>query len=439
MGDSQQPVAARPATRRPKWPIPLALLGLLGLALAAILGSTNRARAELPNDFNAVRQYSGTANGLLNLPALQAGDFNNAIMSNTPVTGQTTVRVLDNSGDNARVLDERTLNVGGTQIGGGSNTYAVNRRTMEPASGAPQDWNVQPHQGLAVGFPADAQRHDYQGWVSDTQTTTTLRFVREENRGGVNTFVYQTDMAQTPIRDQSVLASLPSSLSRAQLQGIVPSLPVSADQRTALSQALPGLPDQVPMNYTSQGSATFWVEPTTGQIVDTQRSVIRNGTIGGPGGATLATLPVYNVDTAFTADSVAAAGREAADRRDTLNTSGRVWPWILGTLGALALIAGLLGLLMRRRPEPAPRPPAAGQRPTEPARRPRPTEAQRPEEREAGRRRRESQPGGPQPPYGGATRHTGPYREARPGEPEHAEHAPSEEEQPPRRRPGQQP
>jgi hypothetical protein len=439
----EPPLPPKQRSRRPRWPIPLALLGVLGLVLAAILGSTNRGRSELPSNYNAVRQFNGTAQTVLNPAALQAGNFGDAFIANTPVTGQSTVRVVDTSGNSAKVLDEQTMTAGGTDLGTTSNTYAVDRNSLEPATNPPSSWNAQPHQGLAVAFPAGAAKQDYTGWVSDTQTTVPLRYLREESRGGVNTYVYQADVAPAPVRDQAVLASLPSSISRAALQGLMPQLPITADQRSALTQALPGLPDDVPMSYTVQGSQTFWVEPTTGQIVDTQRSVTRTGAIGGPGGATLATLPVYNVNTAFTSDSVAAAGREAADRRNTLTSAGRVWPWILGTLGALALLAGLLGMLMRRRPQAVPQVPEPTYPPTETSRRRettyRPTGNMRGPAEEG--RRREAQPGKPQPPYAGKTPHKGPYREPRAGQtpPHPHEHEPDEEQFPTRGQPGQYP
>lgn len=417
-----QPRAQSP--RRPRWPVPLVLLGLLAIVLAAILGSANRARAQLPTDFNTSREFNGTANSLLNPAALQSGDFGAALMTNVPVTGQQTVRVLATSGDNARVLDQRTLIAGGTEVGTTSDTFAVSRNSMEPASNPPGDWNAEQAQGLTVGFPAGAERRDYSAWVSDTQATTALRFLREESRGGVNTFVYQAEVVPTPIRDQSVLDSLPTSLTRATLAGLTPSLPISADQRSALMQAMPGLPDQVPVNYTFQSTTTYWVEPTTGQVVDQQRDVTRSGAIGGPGGATLATLPVFDVSTRFTDDSVAAAGREAADRRNSLNNSGRVWPWVLGTLGALAVIAGVLGILARRRPQPA----TGGPQPTyTPAHR-----TPRRGESGAARTARESQSGQPQAPYTSTTAHTGPYRESTSGQP-----SGTEEEQ--QSEPGQSP
>src|SRR5262249_53471783 len=127
----------------------------------------------------------------------------------------------------------------------------------------------------------------------------------------------------------------------------------SADQRSALTSAMANLPDQVPVNYTYQSSSTYWVEPTTGTVIDTSSQVQRNGVIVGPGGATLANLPAFNVNQSFTDQSVAAAGSFASDRKSSINSVAKTWPWILGVLGGLALLAGLLGMLVTwRRPRP---------------------------------------------------------------------------------------
>lgn len=402
----------QPAPSRPKWPIPLALLGLLALTLAAILGwGVAPGRDQLPEDLNVTRELSGTANALLNQQALQAGDLGNALVTGVPITMQHTVRVLETSGSAARVEDERTLLTdGGQTLGSTSTTYAVDRRSLEPATNAPAGWEVAPHQGLTVSFPVDAQPHDYSVWVPDTQSTAPIRFVREESRGGVNTFVYEVDTEAAPIQDEAVLASLPATLSRAQLQGLVPSLPIPADQRALLMEALPALPDQVPVTYTHESGATYWVEPRTGIIIDMQQQVVRTGTVGGPGGAVLASMPVYNVDSRFTDGSVSAAARDANDRRNALNTVGSTWPWVLGTLGVLALVAGLLGMLARRRPQPRPVPPPS-YRPTE-----RTTATGRDLRGQAGEPTT-TRPGQPQPPYVGQTPHTGPYRESGRGGP----------------------
>jgi hypothetical protein len=397
----ERPQSARQqGPSRPRWPLPLALLGLLGLALAAILAwGVAPGRKQLPADADTTREFSGTANALLNQQAIDGGNFDDALVTNVPVTGQRRVRVLETNGNAARVQDDRTLMAGGQTIGTTSHTYAVDRRSLEPTTDFPAEWNVEPHQGLTVSFPIGAEQRDYTGWVPDTQSTTPIRFVREESRGGVNTYVYEADAPAAPIRDEAVLDTLPANLSREELQGLAPSLPISPEQRSMLVSALPALPDQVAITYTHESGATYWVEPTTGIVIDTQQQMVRTATIGGPGGSVLATMPVFNVDSRFTDGSVSAAASDANDRRNALNMVGSTWPWVLGTLGLLALLAGLLGLLARRRPQPQPVPPAY-----------RPTERTTAVDTDAARR------GQPQPPYVGQTPHTGPYRESHTGQ-----------------------
>ena len=83
-------------------------------------------------------------------------------------------------------------------------------------------------------------------------------------------------------------------------------------------------PDQVAITYTHESGATYWVEPTTGIVIDTQQQMVRTATIGGPGGSVLATMPVFNVDSRFTDGSVSAAASDANDRRNALNMVGSV-------------------------------------------------------------------------------------------------------------------
>jgi len=409
------PPQARP--RRRWWPIPLALLGLAALAAAAFLAwSVAPDRTQLPADYSATRDITGTANALLSQPALEAGDAGGALITNLPVTGQRTVRVVSTSGRAAQVQEERVLTVDGQPIGSGSATYAVDRLSLEPATSVPADWTVDSHAGLTVAFPVDAERRDYAIWVPDMQTTAPLRFVREESREGVNTYVYQVDVPETPIQNPAVLSTLPSGLSRAALQGILPALPIPEEQRAILAQAVPGLPDQLPIRYTYQAGATYWVEPTTGTIVDVRQQVIRTGTVGGPGGAVLATLPVYNVDIRFTDASVAAAVQEANDRREGLTAVGTTWPSILVALGAVALLVALVGLLVRRRPARRPAPPPS-YRPTERTTRVDVDAARRAEawrQANAGQPAEAGRAGQPQPPYAGQTPYAEPqtpYRE----------------------------
>jgi hypothetical protein len=186
-----------------------------------------------------------------------------------------------------------------------------------------------------------------------------------------------------------VLDDLPSAVPQLALAALATNLP--GDRQAALLQVLQVLPDPVPLDYTYEATTTYWVEPTTGTVVDIQRQEIRNATVTGPDGSAVGQLPVYDVATQFSDASVATAGREASDRRSSINTVGTVAPWVLGTLGLLALLAGLIGLLMSRRRPAAMAPAGPGTR--EPYDRSGPPRGQ------------------PQPPYSGQSPHTGPYRE----------------------------
>ena len=358
------------------WGIGLAVLGVLSLAAAAILAwVVVPQRKVLPADTNTVRQYSGTAGVLLNPQALAAGDFRNALRTNVPVTAERTVKVLATDGNVAQVSDERVLAAGGQPVGQTSAKYAVDRKTMEAATtGFSSDWPVEPAEGLTVTFPIGSEQKDYTGWVSDTQTTAPITYEREENKGGLNTYVYTSTVPAAPIKDQEVLANLPRALPQTVLGGLAAVLPLTDQQKAGLAQALPLLANPIPLSYTYEATSTFWVEPTTGIVIDVDRQEIRKAGIGGPGGAVLASIPVYDVSTKFTDQSITAAANEANDKKADLTRYGTTWPWILAGLGLLLLIVGLVVALTTRRGTPAAAeagttqrmPPQPGQPPQQP-------------------------------------------------------------------------
>jgi hypothetical protein len=334
------------------WGIALAVLGVLSLAAAAILAwVVVPMRKELPADTNTVRHFEGTAKVLLNPQALAASDFRNALAANVPVTADRTVKVLATDGDLAQVSDDRVLNAAGRAVGQTSAKYAVNRKTLDAATtGFPSDWNVTQAQGLTVTFPIGSEQQDYTGWVADTQSTTPITYERQETKGGVNTYVYTSKVDAAPIKDKAVLANLPTALPQSLLGGLSAVLPLTDQQKAALAQALPRLANPIPLSYTYEATTTFWVEPTTGIVVDTDREEIRKAGIGGPGGTVLAAVPVYDVTTKFTQQSVADAANEASNKKNDLSLYGTTLPWILVGVGALLLIVGLVLLLTGRGP-----------------------------------------------------------------------------------------
>jgi hypothetical protein len=332
--------------------IGLAVLGILSLVAAAILAwVVVPNRKVLPADTNTTRQFEGTARVLLNPQALAGGNLREALLTNIPVTAERTVKVVATDGNVAQVSDGRVLTAGGRPAGQTSASYAVDRKTLEVAqTGYSSDWSVDTvAEGLTVSFPIGSQKQDYTGWVPDTQTTTPITFAREESKGGVNTYVYTSTVPAGEIKDPSVLSSLPPALPKTLLGSLAGVLPLTDQQKAGLAQALPLLAEPVPLQYTYEATSTFWVEPTTGIVVDVERQETRKAGIGGPGGSVLAFVPIYDVTTKYTSQSVADATSEATSKKDDLNLYGTTLPWILAGLGALLLIVGLVLALTGRR------------------------------------------------------------------------------------------
>jgi hypothetical protein len=346
------------AKRGNKWAIPVAVLGALLVAAAAILyWVVVPNRKQMPADTNTTRQLAGTARLLLNPQALASGDLGAALLADVPVKAERNVKVLATDGDAAQVADTRVLTTGdGQPVGRSEVNYAVDRRSLEAVENPPSGWQVTPHEGLTVSWPIGAGKQDYTAWINETKSTTPVKFVREEEKAGVTTYVYEANSATAPITDEQTLAGLPKALGAGVLGGLANRLPLPDAVKSQLAQALPLLGDPVPLSYTYQVKSTYWVEPTTGLVVDTQREEVRKAAFAG---GQLA-APVYDVETHFEAASVAAAAQEAKDKRNSINTFSKTLPLWLLIPGLLLLLAGIIGMLAGRRGTPAPAGAAAG-------------------------------------------------------------------------------
>jgi hypothetical protein len=327
----------------------LAVLGVLLLAAAAVLTWVVVPRAiKFPADTDTTRQYNGTAKLIVQPSALAAGDQKRAVITNAPIQATDNIKVLATSGNTAQTRDTRTLIEGGQTVGMTQATYAVDRKSLEATTDHPSDWTVVPAQGLTVSWPIGAAQHDYTGWVSDTQTTTTLTFLRQETREGINTYVYQAKVSGQPIKDPQVLAGLPTSLPGNLLGALGSALPLPEQVKAQLAQLVPQLTQPVPLRYTYSTTATYWVEPNTGTVVDTQQEEIREASPGLPGGIS-AKVPVYDVVTRNTTDSVRNATNDATNDSDKITLYSRTLPLTFLAAGVVALVAGIGLIILGRR------------------------------------------------------------------------------------------
>lgn len=332
------------------WGTGLGVLGVLCLAAAAVLVWVIVPNSkQLPADTDTTRQFDGMAAILLNPQALASGDLRAAVVRDAPVSATRTVKVVNTDGDVAQVEDRRALSVAGQQVGQTDAMYAVDRSSLGAVEEYPSDWTVVDHEGLTVSWPIGSDKSDYTGWINETQSTAPIRYVRDEEKAGLDTYVYQLQSQPAPIKDEQVLATLPRAIPRGSLAELAQNLPLPDATKAQLGQALPQLPDPVPLSYQYQVSSTFWVEPTTGVVVDTEREEVRIAGLTLPNGTVVGEVPVYSVTTAFTDQSVQEASNDADDSKSTIDLVGTALPLALAVLGVILLAAAVVLIIAGRR------------------------------------------------------------------------------------------
>ncbi|WP_436789855.1 porin PorA family protein [Yinghuangia sp. YIM S10712] len=310
----------------------------------------------VPDDTDVTRSYTGTFRTLVDSQEVAKGNIAAAIKRDVPVAVERTVKVDKTSGNTALFSDIRTTSAAGNLVERTDWKYAVNRKTLQPATNPPADWAVIDAQGLTVSWPLGAKKKTYTGWRPETKTTTPLTYTRTENKSGVSTYVYEAHLPPTRITDSQVLASLPPAIPQATLARVAQLGPLSPAAQQQLAALLPTLGDPVPLTYTLESTDAFWIHPETGIVIDTQRSQQRvAGVVAPSSGAFLPLLPVSDVSYQQTPKSVKAAADDANDAHDAIMLVGTILPIVVGVVGAV-LIAAVL-LIRRRRPRETPTPP----------------------------------------------------------------------------------
>lgn len=330
--------------------IACAVLGVICLVAAALLAwlVTPKWVARVPSGHTVDRAYEGTFQTLLDPATVAQGKLVEAIKSNVPMTVAQHVKVEKTSGGKALVSDSRTTSAAGTKVEETKWEYAVDRRSLEAVGGHPSDWVVIPAQGLTVSWPFGAEKKTYQGWTPETRTTAPLTYLREEKKQGITTYVYEAKAPAAKIVDDQILAALPKALPQSLLKQLGTGGPLPAAQAAQLAQILPQLPDPVPLTYGFQDDSTFWIDPSTGLVIDVQRTQQRVAEIAPPTGPAVPLLPVVAATYHDSAASSQAAADDARHGRTVIRWLGVYLPIILLALGVVLL--ALAALLWWRRP-----------------------------------------------------------------------------------------
>ncbi len=330
--------------------IACAVIGVVFIVAAALLAFwiTPQLIARLPSDANTKRTYDGQISSLVDQAALRQGNLAAAIRRDLPQTLNRQVQVVQTSGNTALVRDTRTATTSGQQIGAVTSQYAVDRRSLEATTSHPGSWSVTSAKGLTVSWPIGAKQQNYTGWVDFTQTTTQLKYLRQEGRGGVNTYVYQANVPAAPIKNPQVLQGFPKSLPVSVLQRAGQAGLVPQSLLTSLAKAFPQ-GAQIPLAYTYEATSTYWVAPATGMIVDVNTSEKQTAGVAAPGGKIIPVLPVLVDSYKGSQASVRAAATDANNGSNTIQALGRTIPIITAAIGfVLLVIAAVLWMRGRR-------------------------------------------------------------------------------------------
>jgi len=316
---------------------------------------------QFPDDVDTTRRYTGTMPVLLNRQNLE-------FMTDLEVELVRHFETEATDGEVALVLEEQTLQSQGTTLLEIVKRHAINRKSMEFTTKYPESWKGKDglidRAGLVLGWPIDSEKKDYVGWSDDYLDTVTLKFEEEveHERAKLKTYHFTSKSEPRPIAPQAVAAmGLPTELTHEQLGQMVGGL----DINPMIARALPvlieqaGWPDPVPLTYTYEYEAEYWIEPDTGVLIDTHKIEIRKAGFAEDLMASLAEqietlgiepevvaqfLPVtvYHLEYQATDQTVEEAKKDAEDAQNTIQLYGTTLPIAAIVVGVLFALIGLV-------------------------------------------------------------------------------------------------
>ncbi len=337
-------------------------VGLVLLVAAALLAFwiSPSYIARLPSSSNTVRDFTGKVQTLVNPKALATGNFAGAISVDLPLSIRQQVKVLQTSGNTALVRNSVTADTSGRQLTATTYQYALDRKTFEATSSHPSNWSVSPATGLTVNWPIGTKKQNYTGWVDETQSTVPLKYVKQTQHGGVNTYEYTATVPTTPMKGSEALKGMPKSLPVHVLDSAAKAGLVSKSLVATFARLFPHA-TSVPLGYTYASTNTYWVAPATGEVIDVNTSERRLGGLALPGGKIVPVLPVLADTYSYTSSSVKAAANDANNDSSAISAFGTIIPIAAAAVGlVLLIIAALLWFRARNHTRPAASPPPSG-------------------------------------------------------------------------------
>jgi hypothetical protein len=343
----------------------LSASGLLFLAAGlAIVLAVVPSMKKMPADTDVERTYSGTMNVVLDPSTYK-------FKRDLPIELVRRFKVAETDGDAALVAEDRVMTTAGVPLEQIVSHYAIDRVSMLAlAKGQyPSAWNetegMWPREGIVLSWPIGTEKEDYVGWSDDYRATVPLTFQSEETyaASGLTTYKFASASPPKPIAAEQVKAmGLPTELNKVQLAVLIAQADLGALAglvRQQLPTILESWPQStVPLSYYYEYEGEYWIEPTTGVMIDTKKHEVRTVGLGEEliSASPLALLPeeqramlrvpVSDFSYTTTAASIKDAIASVQDDKGRLTLFGTTLPIILIAIGALDL-AGAFYFLRR--------------------------------------------------------------------------------------------
>ncbi|MGQ4599671.1 porin PorA family protein [Nocardia sp. R6R-6] len=329
------------------------LLGILLIVGAVIIRfAVLPALTKLPDDLSQSQKYEGTMQAV-DPRAFAAGDLAHLLTPEMPITADRSLTVDAVDGDSAIITSKAVLALPDGSTQNDVHTYAVNRVDYSPVQldadqrsalvPADKQATFESHSGLAFSWPMDPPRDGTALYDSVTRTAQPATFVGESELQGRAVYNYRIDAAG-PITSPTVTAQFkdfPAQLPKAILGGLLQAGLVPERSRSALTAALPAMPDTVPISFGSTNAIDAAVDAEFGAPLRVSQSqgMYVTATVDG---RDLPVLPLSLVRL-HTADSEVTAAADTMAKNSTMLSLLRLWlPLVMAVIGIGLLVLGIV-------------------------------------------------------------------------------------------------
>jgi hypothetical protein len=247
----------------------LQIAGVLSIASGAYLTLyAYPAAASLHADSGSNTTLTGTAAVVTDPTTMER-------VTDVPITGHIQTTVVPNGRHTVVTQSQGMQREDGTPVYVGSHTWSMATRTAFGEMTLPGDpAGTSAPQGVTVAWPAGVTCTSYPVWIASAQNAVNARCSGTQDRDGLSTLRFTAQVSDRVVTDPIELAILPKHATLPQLITAAKGTPsLEATLQDAIKTGL--IKDGIDLKYTYQANLTWYVDPVTGRVVDSQAHEMR--------------------------------------------------------------------------------------------------------------------------------------------------------------------